>query len=125
MGAYAPFLFMLNIFRTKTSRETDEFVKSLTADLIKRYPPELDNSNIHAISTNRLTRILEETCEKATEFQKNKNLGIYGKARLGNKFKWALIEAGYKKSFVDMATEAIIIYISKSTNNHKNNSHKL
>jgi len=112
-GALAPFLFMLSFFKTKKSQELDVFVKSLTDDLIKRYPPQLDNKSSNHISVNRLTRILEETCEKAADFQKSRNLGVYGKAMLGNKFKWNLTEAGYRKVFIDMATEAVIVYVSK------------
>jgi hypothetical protein len=93
--------------------ELDSFIKSLTDDLIQRYPPELDNRANNFTSVNRLTRILEETCRKASEFQQSKKLGIYGKAKLGNEFKWILTEAGYRKAFVEMATEAIIVHISK------------
>lgn len=104
---------MFSFFKSKRTIEIEQFARSLADDLAKRYPPELDkNSNKHP-SVNRLTRLLEDTCEKAADFQKKHNLGILGKSKLGNIFKWTLIDLGYRKEFIDIATEAIIVYISK------------
>lgn len=106
---------MFSLFRTKRSSEIDTFVTGLVEDLVKRYPPELDNNPSKLPSVNRLTRILEDTCQRAASFQSEKKLGVYGKAKLGNTFKWALTERKYTKKFVDLATEAIIVHISKNT----------
>lgn len=104
---------LFSLFRAKGTSEVEAFAQSLVSDLVKRYPPELDNNANKHPSVNRLTRILEDTCQKASEFQHAHKLGVFGKAQLGNKFKWALTEAGYRKEFVDMATEAVIVYLSK------------
>lgn len=103
----------LLLFRTKRSVEVERFAKSLAEDLAKRYPPELDKNPSKHPSINRLTRILEDTSQKAAEFQQMYNLGVFGKAKLGNTFKWALTDLGYRKEFIDIATEAVIVYISK------------
>ncbi|NJK42488.1 MAG: hypothetical protein HC937_01785 [Aquincola sp.] len=36
-----------------------------------------------------------------------------GKAKLGNAFRWELTELGYRKDFVELATEAVIVYLSR------------
>lgn len=93
----------------------NEFAEKLTAQLIKRYPPELDNQPAKRPSVNRLARILEDACDKVVEYQAQMKLGWFGKARLSNKFRWNLLEAGYSKDFVKFATEAIVVHISRKS----------
>lgn len=104
---------MFRFLQTKRSKELESFAKSLAEDLVKRYPPELDNNPSKHTSVNRLTRILEDTCQKAQAYQKEQKLGVLGKAKLSNTFKWTLTDLGYRKEFIDIATEAIVVYISK------------
>lgn len=95
--------------------ELDSFVSSLIDALSKRYPPELDNrTEKHSVSVNRLTKTMEDTCQKAASFQDEKRLSWLGKSRLANRFRWALIEAGYTKPFVDFATEALVVHMTRS-----------
>ena len=48
-------------------------------------------------------------------FQQEHRLGWIGKASLGNSFRWELREMGYQKDFIDLATEAVVVHISKAT----------
>lgn len=105
---------MISIFRTKRNADIENFARTLAEDLAKRYPPELDKNPNQNSPVSRLTRILEDTCQKACDFQKSKNLGLYGKAKFGNTFKWALKELGYREKFIDVATEAVIVHISNT-----------
>jgi hypothetical protein len=41
-------------------------------------------------------------------FQRDNALGVYGKARLFNAFKWQLKRLGYPDDFVDTATAALV-----------------
>lgn len=91
------------------------FAKSLASSIATRYPPALDAQPGKRPSVNRLTRILEDACAKAVSFQAEHKLGWLGKARLGNSFRWELQEMGYQKDFVDFATEAIVVYLSKKS----------
>lgn len=104
---------MFSLFQTKRGVELEQFARGLADDLAKRYPPELDNNPSKHPSVNRLTRILEDTCQKASDFQSTHGLGVFGKAKFGNTFKWALTDLGYRKEFIDIATEAVIVYLSK------------
>jgi hypothetical protein len=60
-----------------------------------------------------MTRIVEDACKQAQEFQATQRLGWLGKARLGNAFRWALADLGYRKDFVDLATEALVVQVSR------------
>lgn len=90
------------------------FATTLAQDIAKRYPPALDQQPGKRPSVNRLTRILEDACAKAVAFQAEHRLGWLGKAKLGNAFRWSLQDMGYQKDFVDFATEAVIVHISKT-----------
>lgn len=99
--------------RLTKSSDIEAFAEGLVQQLIKRYPPALDNEPSKRPSVNRLTRILEDACARSVEFKNTKKLGWLGKAKLGNHFRWALIQAGYRKEFAELATEAIVLHISR------------
>lgn len=91
----------------------DAFAKSLAEEVAKRYPPQLDQNPAKRPSVNRMTRIIEDVVEKAVAFQSEHRLGWLGKAKLGNAFRWELTSLGYKKDFVEVATEAVVIHLSQ------------
>lgn len=104
---------VMGLFGSVSSTQVDEFAKNLALELSKRYPPALDAGNERRISQKRLTTILEDTFNRAMEFKKQHRLGVYKKARLGNAFRWALQEMGYSEKFVEVATEGLVVYITK------------
>lgn len=95
------------------SAPIEDFAKSLAQDIARRYPPALDREPGKRPSVNRLTRIVEDACAKVVEFQATHRLGWFGKAKLGNKFRWILTEMGYQRDFVDLATEAVIVHLGR------------
>jgi hypothetical protein len=106
-----PIIIMaLNLFGGK---ELEDFAKSLAQDILKRFPPALANDPQRMVSPKRLTSIIEEVCEKAARFREEKKLGMFKKAALGNTFQWELKEMGYNEQFVEVATEAVIVYITR------------
>lgn len=104
---------MLKFFRANRQSKIRVFAGALADQLAKRYPPALDSQVGKRPSVNRLTRITEDACVKAVAFRDEQKLGWFGKARLGNHFRWALTELGYTKEFVDFATEALVVHISR------------
>ena len=100
----------LNLFGGK---ELEAFAKSLAQEIAKRFPPTLANDPKRMVATKRLTTIIEEVCEKAAQFKDEKKLGVFKKASLGNTFQWELKEMGYNEKFVEIATEALIVYITR------------
>lgn len=93
-------------------KDIDEFAAKLGEMVAKRYPPTLDQAKEKRVSANRITKVLEDVCNQAAEYGKANKLGVYKKARLANTFKWQLKELGYSDSFVEVATEAIMVYIT-------------
>ena len=103
----------MGLFGSVSGKQIDEFAKSLAQEPAKRYPPALDKADERRISQKRMTTILEDTFNRATEFKKQHKLGVYKKARLGNTFRWELQEMGYSGKFVELATEGLIVYITR------------
>ena len=93
--------------------EVNDFADSLAKTLAKRYPPVIDVNPEKKVSENRLTRVLDEAFTEAAEFQRNHKLGFYGKAKLGAEFKWKLKELGYSDKFIEVATEGLMVYITR------------
>ncbi len=96
-----------------STRKVTEFAKSLAQDVAKRYPPAIANNPAQMVSHKRLSGILEEAFTRAAEFNRENQLGWYKKAKLGNEFKWELKEMGYDEKFVDVATEGLIVYVTR------------
>jgi hypothetical protein len=101
------------LFGTVSSKDLDAFAVGLAQDLAKRYPPALDKGRERKISQKRLSSILEDTFKRAVEFKREHKLGVYKKARLGNTFRWELQEMGYSEKFIEVATEGLIVYITR------------
>jgi len=95
------------------SKKINEFAKELAGNLSKRYPPALDVNPEKKISANRLTKVLEEALSSAGQFQRDNRLGLFGKAKLGNEFKWQLKELGYSEKFIEVATEGLLVYVTR------------
>lgn len=89
------------------------FANELATGIAKRYPASLDSLPGKRPSVNRLTKIIEDTCAKAKNFNSEKKLGWIKKAFLVNEFKWALKNLGYQDDFVSFATEAVMVNLSK------------
>lgn len=100
----------LSLFSTK---HISTFAKDLAGRLAKRYPPAIDVDPEKRVSENRLTRVLEETLALAVDFQKEHKLGIFGKAKLANEFKWQLKSLGYTEKFIEVATEGLMVYVTR------------
>ena len=101
------------ILKFFSTRNVTEFAKSLAQDVAKRYPPAIANNPAQMVSQKRLSGILEDTFTRAAEFNRENKLGWYKKAKLGNEFKWELKEMGYDEKFVDVATEGLIVYVTR------------
>jgi len=95
---------LLQIFNTK---ELEEFATKLAEDLGRRFPPASE-ARTDPGAKNQLNVILEGLGARAIRFQKERKLGIYKKAKLGNVFKWKLREMGYSDGFAERATKEIV-----------------
>ena len=97
-------------------KEVDEFVDSIVGDLMKRYPPsgvELPGKK----AVEKLRRTHDVIFNRVEIFARAQNLNLYKKAHMGNRFKWALREAGYPGDFVDTLTFELVTVVTLVSRN--------
>ena len=104
----------MNIFRWFQSTDEKRVAADMARGLVQELPPALMDERRHVLSVNRVTRVLERTLMTATQHQRDRRLGVLGRARLANHFKWCLKAEGYAEDFVDMATEALVMQLAKA-----------
>lgn len=90
-----------------------EFASTLIQKLAKDLPPALISEGRGKVTVNKITRCLEQAYADAKGFKADRRLGVVGRAVVANAFKWGLTEAGYPEEFVRMATEGLIVALSK------------
>lgn len=54
-------------------------------------------------------KVLENLFEQARQFKQTKKPNIYKKAKLGNAFKWKLLEQGFEPEFVNDLTNKLLV----------------
>ncbi len=86
------------------TKEVDALAAAMARDLAKRVPP----ASIDARGQEGRGEAEEDARPGAAAGARlsrgSNKLNVYTKARLANQFKWALLEAGYPKAFVDAMT---------------------
>lgn len=98
------------MFNRKRSREIEDFGISLARDIAGRCPPSEAHEGEHISMT--LARAIDDVCKRATEYQRERRLGIYGKAGLGTAFKLELKQAGYPEELVNSLTSQLLLKMS-------------
>ena len=99
---------MLKWFHTQ---EVDQFADSLIKEVITRYPPEGRDTDTKK-ANQRLQKVLNSLFRQIEVFANEHTLNIYKKARLGNRIKWAMREAGYPLNFSESFTHEVVTVIS-------------
>jgi hypothetical protein len=87
--------------------EVDRFVDEIVGNLVKRFPP-LAAGAYSKKEFERLTKTHKSILDQVERFAAEHKLNIFKKARLGNRFKWALKEAGYPPMVVDAFTQEVV-----------------
>ena len=81
------------------TKEVDEVADAIVADLAQRLPPA---PGPHTRKTaERLRQTHDVIFARLEQFARSRKLNIYKKARLANRVRWALREAGYPPEFTD------------------------
>ena len=96
-------------------KEVDEFADSIIADLVKRIPPARIEAQVDATgkkAAEKLRKAHDAIFKRIEVFARTHGLNIYKKARLGNRIKWALKEAGYPSGFVDTLTVELLTVVT-------------
>jgi len=99
------------LFDRARTRDIEQFGTEVARDFAKTCPPA--ETRGERSSVKKLARAIDAACERATAFQKEKKLGVYGKAKLGTTFKWELKALGYADDFVDEFTRNLLLRLSR------------
>lgn len=87
--------------------------KTLAESLAKNLPPKMMEHRRQVLSANKISRLLEEAFETAKEHQAKHRMGFIKRAVLANSLKWELGEKGYPLDFINVATEGLIVELSR------------
>lgn len=99
------------LFRWFRSSDVDEFAESIVGELKRRFPPSgIDMEAKKA--RDRIQRTYQFIFARIEAFARSADLNLYRKARLGNRVRWALVEAGYPKPFVDAFTHEVVTVVT-------------
>jgi hypothetical protein len=97
-------------FGKAQSHDIEEFGVMLARDFSKSYSLADATGNRKVIK--KLAHAIDGICNRASTFQKEKKLGVYGKAKLGTAFKWELKSLGYPDDFIDELTQNMLLHLS-------------
>lgn len=103
----------MKLFNKTSGNEVDEFARELVEHIAAKYPPNVDADANKLRVEKKISRALEEAFKLAVNFRSEKKLGVYKKARLSNTFRWELQQKGYTQAFVELATEGLIVYLTR------------
>jgi hypothetical protein len=95
------------MFGLGRSRELDDFATGLAREFIGLIPP---GENLPAVQ--KVAKAIDQVCNRAQSFHRERKLGIYGRARIGTTFKLELKNAGYPQGFVDDLTRQLLFIMS-------------
>jgi hypothetical protein len=99
------------LFSRVRNRDIEQFATEVARDFAKSCP--LAETQGGQGSVKKMARAIDATCERAAAFQKEKKLGVYGKAKLGTTFKWELKALGYNDEFIDEFTRNLLLHLSR------------
>jgi hypothetical protein len=103
----------MGLLKWLDTRDLQQFATGLAEDIGRRFPPSSE-ARTDTGAKNQLRVILEGIAARASRYHEENKLGIYGKAKLGNVFRWKLTELGYSNEFVETATKQVVTRLAAS-----------
>ena len=101
----------MGLFNWTPKSKIQDFSTTIADEIVRKLPP---NTRLtREPSAARISKVLEVAFKKSNAFIQENSLGILGKARLGNSFRWALKERGYNDDFIYVATEGLLVLSSQ------------
>ncbi len=94
----------------KRSRDIDDFAIALAREFAGRCPP--GEGQDEARKPAQVARVIDDVCNRAAAYQREKRLGMYGRAKLGTSFKLEMKQIGYPEEFVDTLTRQLLFSMS-------------
>jgi hypothetical protein len=97
------------MFEWFNAKEAQKFGESLAVFFIERFP--LEDARKKDKLLKKRQDVMEKMFLQITDFKTRNKLNVYKKAKLGNAFKWKLIEANYDPEVVDTLTHTLLLRI--------------
>lgn len=82
---------------------------ALAEIIVKGYPAS-ERKNANKAVEHR-AKLLDQIFAQARQFKQTHHPNLYKKAKLGNIFKWKLLEQGFETKFVDDLTHQILVHM--------------
>lgn len=60
---------------------------------------------------DKRNKLVAQVLQQAQQFGRTQKLNAYKMAKLGNAFKWKLIDLGYEKELIDLLTKDVLIVL--------------
>ena len=95
------------MFSWLDARDAQKFGISLAEFFMERIPLEMPNKKIKSLAKKQ--EVLNTMFSQIPPFKMKHKLNIYKKAKLGNAFKWKLLEADYDPELVDELTKVLML----------------
>ena|SRR5437868_2774058 len=102
---------MLKWLRTT---EVDGFADTVVSELTKRVPLNMLRKE-GGKADKRFGRMNDVISDQARTFGQSQRPNVYQRARLGNRVKWALKDAGYPDPFVDAFVTELVTLVTVVT----------
>ena len=87
--------------------------RDLAAQIAKNLSPKLMSERRQVLSAKKISRLLEQSYEAAKTYQSSHKLGMIKRAILVNNFRWELKSSGYPEDFINVATEGLLVELTK------------
>lgn len=95
------------MFNWFDARDAEKLGVSLADFFMKKMP--LDDPKKKSLSIKSKQEVLNTLFSQIHQFKLKHTLNIYQKAKLGNAFKWKLLDANYDPELVDELTKALLL----------------
>ena len=100
----------MNLFFWRTNKQHDEFARNLAKQFIELYPLALKDKSIRK-SDIKFKQAMNMLDKNAKDYRTKNRLGVYSKARIGNRFMWELREQGYDDAFSEDITNTLLLIL--------------
>lgn len=89
-----------------------DLANELAEKISRHFPPTSEAKLAKLGGRRRLESVLQTVIDDLETKQTTTRLGWVRKARLGNVFRWRLVELGYSEGFVEALTEGLITHLA-------------
>ena len=101
----------MKLSQFKLNSKIDEFSISLAEEYLSA--SSLEKVKSSKKNEKKLAKVNSALYSKIDKFKKENKLGIYRKARIGNKFMWFLLEHGIEKNIAEDITNKLLLKLNE------------